>query len=119
MNDKIRKISNELKKSGIGSDYLVSADGDKKMYTISSEGLKNSLRKIIFDAWKNPFVGEMKIEGRDFQNNYFYYKEGVNNAPDSFVVIRDWEEKLEEIVESSEKKEKRNEWTSEETKRRK
>jgi hypothetical protein len=105
MNDKIIKISNELKKSGIGSDYLVSVDGDKKMYTIGSEGLKNSLRKIIFDAWKNPF-GEMKIEGRDFQDNYFYYKEGVGDTPDSFVVISDWEEKLEEIVGSSERKEK-------------
>jgi hypothetical protein len=105
MNDKIRKISNELKKSGVGSDYLVSVDGDKKIYIIGSEGLKNSLRKIIFDAWKSPF-GEMKIEGRDFQNNYFCYKEGVNNAPDSFVVISDWEEKLEEIIKSSEQKEK-------------
>lgn len=105
-NDKIVRISNEFKRSGVGFDYSVSFEGDKKVYIISSEGLKKSLREIIFDSnlFKNAFGG-MKIEGRNFQSNYFSYQEGVN-SPDKFLVVSDWEERLEEIVEYSEKKER-------------
>jgi len=105
MNDKIIKISNELKKFGVDADYSI--EGSKKVYNISSEELKSSLRRIIFDAylWKDAFGGK-KIEGRDFRNDYFSYKEGINNLPDKFMVISDWEGKLNEIAEDSQKRER-------------
>jgi len=105
MNDKIIKISNELKKFGVDTDYSI--EGSKRVYNISSEELKSSLRRIIFDAylWKDAFGGR-KIEGRDFRNDYFSYKEGVNNLPDKFMVISDWEGRLNEIAEDSQKRER-------------
>lgn len=105
MNDKIIKISNELKKFGVDADYSI--EGSKKVYSISSGELKSSLRRIVFDAylWKDAFGG-IKIEGRDFRNDYFSYKEGANSLPDRFMVISDWEERLEEIVGDSQKRER-------------
>jgi len=88
------KIKNELSNFKIGSDYLVSVDDDKEIYTIYSGELKFFLREIIINHVLPSCFRSIKIEGHEVDGDFFTYEGGINELPDRFIANIGWEEKI-------------------------
>jgi hypothetical protein len=90
----IKKLKNEFSKFNKKSDYLTSdKEKGKKIYTIYSEELKQSLREIIHskasEEWQIKHVlGENFIEYGIEQDGEFglYRKNLIANSPDEFLI---------------------------------
>jgi len=75
-------IEKEIKKFRKGRDYFFYPLGDKRVYSIHSETLK----EVVCPFPKIPGINGGRKSEREELGNYFSYEEGTNGSPDKYMV---------------------------------